>query len=59
MLLTVAACIGHSFDFKVLMKVYSRPHDEVVSILQWSCASISLTMSGRRPLRCSAFVTKS
>jgi hypothetical protein len=36
MLLTVAACIGPSFDFEVLMKVSGKPQDEVISILQWA-----------------------
>lgn len=35
-LLTVASCIGSSFDFEVLMKVSGKPQDEVISILQWA-----------------------
>ncbi|MBM3462772.1 MAG: hypothetical protein FJX76_11780 [Armatimonadetes bacterium] len=36
MVLTVASCIGASFDFEVLMKVSGKPQDEIVSILQWA-----------------------
>lgn len=36
MLLTVASCIGSTFDFEVLMKVSGKPQDEVISILQWA-----------------------
>lgn len=35
-LLTVASCIGPTFDFEVLMKVSGKPQDEVISILQWA-----------------------
>ncbi len=36
MVLTVASCIGSSFDFEVLMKVSGKPQDEILSILQWA-----------------------
>ena len=35
-LLTVAACMGNIFDFEVLLKVSSRPQEEIISILQWA-----------------------
>jgi len=36
MVLTVASCIGASFDFEILMKVSGKPQDEIISILQWA-----------------------
>lgn len=36
MVLTLAACIGSTFDFEVLMKVSGKPQEEVTSVLQWA-----------------------
>lgn len=36
MMLTLAACIGPSFDFDILLKVSGKPQEEVTSVVQWA-----------------------